>query len=221
MVLFLAVLLMCGWPMGCSLCNPKPQAGPLMEKQAAEVPEIAPQVERPEPTPTPAVEPVVTPAPVPPAVVEAVKDLDETNPGLFTFDKDKGLFQFKSDTLFASGSSIVRPKAKAALMKLAEILNKDEVKDRSLTIVGHTDTDRVIKPATIANLKKLGKPVNNQGLSEARAEAVAKVLATGGIDAGRMSTEGKGQTQPIGDNHTPAGKAKNRRVSIYLTPMSK
>jgi OmpA-OmpF porin, OOP family len=215
------LLLVCGSFWGCSLCNPPK---PPVEVQKEPFPE--PQVEQPvQPAPQPTTVPAVvqpTPAPVvPPVVVAAVKDLDQKYPNLFTFDKEKGLFQFNSDTTFASGSSVVRPKAKTVLTKLAQILNDDQVKDRTMTIVGHTDSDRVIKPATIAHLKSLGKSIDNQGLSEARAEAVAAVLLAGGIDTGRMVTQGKGQSQPIGDNHTPAGKAKNRRVSIYLTPMDK
>jgi len=213
------LLLMCGSFLGCSLCNP-PKPPVEVQREPVEPQDVQPaQAEAPAPpevTPTPEVKPQV-----PPVVVEAVKDLDEKYPDLFTFDKDKGLFQFNSDTTFASGSSVVRPEAKAALMKLAQILNDDQVKDRTLTIVGHTDSDRVVKPTTISHLKSLGKSVDNQGLSEARAEAVAAVLRAGGIDASRMTTEGRGQTEPVADNHTSAGKAKNRRVSVYLTPMSK
>jgi outer membrane protein OmpA-like peptidoglycan-associated protein len=88
-----------------------------------------------------------------------------------------------------------------------------------MTIIGHTDSDRVVKPTTIAHLKGLGKPADNMGLSDARAEAVAAVLGNGGIDARRMSTEGKGQSLPIADNRTPEGKAQNRRVEIYLAPL--
>ena len=57
------------------------------------------------------------------------------------------------------------------------------------------------------------------GLSEARAESVAAVLKAGGIDAKRLTTYGKGDADPVAENSTAAGKAKNRRVEIYLTPM--
>ena len=67
-----------------------------------------------------------------------------------------------------------------------------------------------------------GPEKDNLALSQGRAEAVKDYLqSVWGIDAGRMSTEGKGQSQPIGDNRSVAGKAKNRRVSIYLAPMRK
>jgi outer membrane protein OmpA-like peptidoglycan-associated protein len=154
-----------------------------------------------------------------PAVIAAIEDLGQKYPGLFTFDKNKGLFRFNSDITFDSGSPVVKPEAQAALTKLAEILSADSAKDRMMTIIGHTDSDRVKKAETIARLKKLGKAADNMGLSEARAEAVAEVLGTGGIAAGRLATQGKGDAGPIADNATPAGKAKNRRVDIYLTPM--
>jgi len=220
----LTVLLVCGGLTGCACCRPRPK--PFPETVMVE-PVTAPPRPTPTPAPAPVVEPepVVTPAPepppVPPAVVAAVEDLDQRYPNLFEFDRDKGMFQFRSDTTFDSGSTVVKPRARAALEKLAEILNNDQVRDRALTIVGHTDTDRVAKSATIANLRQLGKSADNQGLSEARAEAVAEVLRGGGIDAGRMTTRGVGQTQPIAENRTPEGKARNRRVTIYLATMDR
>ena len=185
---------------------------PPLEKPAVEAPP-------PEPPPAPrVVEPPPPPAPLPPAVAKSIEDLSDKYPGLFKLDKDKGLLVFNADVTFDSGSAVVKPDAKAALGKLAQILGEDEVKDRRLTIIGHTDTDRVVKPATIDSLKKLGKSVDNMGLSEARAEAVAAVLRASGIDAARMTTSGKGSTEPVADNRTPANKARNRRVEIYLTP---
>ena len=154
---------------------------------------------------------------MPAAVVAAIEDLGQKYPGLFTFDKNTGMFRFNSDITFDSGSATVKPEAHSALTKLAEILSVDAVKDRAMTVIGHTDSDRVRKPDTIARLKKLGKPADNMGLSEARAEAVAEILRAGGVTAGRIATQGKGESNPIADNATPAGKAKNRRVDIYLT----
>lgn len=87
-----------------------------------------------------------------------------------------------------------------------------------MTIVGFTDSDHVVKPATVEHLKRLGKPATNLGLSEARAEAVAAVLKAGGVEGKRMTTRGEGEANPVAENSTPAGKAKNRRVEIYLVP---
>jgi OmpA-OmpF porin, OOP family len=201
---------------GC--CGDKPPAPAPMEPEPVVV--APPPAPRPPPAPPVVVvePPPPPPAPLPPATLKKIQDLGEKYPGLFRFEKDKGLFYFDSDLTFDSGSAVVKPNAKAALGKLAEILAEDEVKDRRLTIVGHTDTDRVVKQATIDSLKKLGKTPDNKGLSEARAEAVAAVLQSGGIATVRMTTQGKGETAPIADNRTPDGKARNRRVEIYITP---
>ena len=68
-----------------------------------------------------------------------------------------------------------------------------------LRIVGHTDSD--------------GDTAANQQLSEARAGAVRDALVSVyGIDAARLSVEGKGEADPVSDNNTPEGKARNRRV---------
>jgi outer membrane protein OmpA-like peptidoglycan-associated protein len=190
----------------------KPFQYPQLPPPRAERPQVAAEPEPPPPPPPP-------PAPlVPAAVAAAIEDLGQKYPGLFTFDRQRGLFRFNSDITFDSGSSVVKPEAGAALAKLAQILNVDQARDRRLTIVGHTDSDRVRKPDTIARLKGLGKTADNMGLSEARAEAVAAVLKAGGTDAARIVTQGQGETQPIADNRSPDGKAKNRRVEIYLTP---
>jgi len=174
-------------------------------------PPAKPSVDLSIPAPTP-------PAPVmPPAVVAQIVDLSRLYPGLFTCDPVTGQCRFNSDVMFDSGSTVVKPEARAALTKLGQILSGPEIRDRTITIVGHTDSDAVKKPSTIANLKQLGKATNNQGLSEGRAEAVAAVLRTGGIDVGRMLTQGKGQSSPISDNRTVAGKAKNRRVEIFIS----
>ena len=164
------------------------------------------------------------PAPEPtrevsPRVQKAIEDLGTRYPGLFTFDAARGMFRFKSDITFDSGSAVVKPQAKAALTQLAEILSGDDAKDRRLTIIGFTDTDPVRKARTIAHLKDLGKPATNMGLSEARAEAVAAVLRAGGVASQRIVTKGRGQADPVASNATADGKAQNRRVEIFLTAM--
>jgi outer membrane protein OmpA-like peptidoglycan-associated protein len=60
----------------------------------------------------------------------------------------------------------------------------------------------------------VGKDDSNQALSETRAASVAKYLATKGVDAKLLTPKGYGPTQPIGDNGTPEGKAKNRRIEF-------
>ncbi|PMH37123.1 hypothetical protein BCU68_08465 [Vibrio sp. 10N.286.49.B3] len=69
-------------------------------------------------------------------------------------------------------------------------------------IVGHTDAS--------------GSDAYNQKLSEKRAQAVASYLQSQGIDADRLAVSGKGETQPIADNSTKAGREKNRRVEVTI-----
>jgi OOP family OmpA-OmpF porin len=68
--------------------------------------------------------------------------------------------------------------------------------------IGHTDN--------------IGSKEYNQKLSVRRAEAVKAYLVSKGIEPNRIYTEGKGLTQPIADNRTAAGRAKNRRVEIEV-----
>jgi len=205
---------------GCCVSQPLPRETLAIQQPPEELPRAplpvkeAPPAPRP---PAPVVEVKPPPPLVPPAIVAAIEDLGQKHPGLFVFDKERGQFRFNSDITFDSGSAVVKPEAAAALTQLGEILSNDQVKDRHLTIVGHTDNVPVKKAQTIAYLKRLGKAADNMGLSEARAESVAAVLKAGGIDAARMATRGMGETSPVADNRTVAGKARNRRVEIFLT----
>ena len=69
-----------------------------------------------------------------------------------------------------------------------------------LAVEGHTDN--------------AGTPAHNQQLSEARAQEVVRNLTTQGIAANRLLAAGFGQTKPLADNATEAGRAKNRRVEL-------
>lgn len=71
-----------------------------------------------------------------------------------------------------------------------------------IQISGHTDNS--------------GKPADNIRLSENRAKSVTSYLIAGGILPARLSSKGWGDTQPIADNSTPEGKAKNRRTDLKV-----
>lgn len=75
--------------------------------------------------------------------------------------------------------------------------------DRQLTIVGHTDD--------------IGSEKDNQRLSEMRAKAVFDALVEMGVDAEKLKYVGKGEAEPIADNTTEAGRARNRRTEFYLS----
>jgi OOP family OmpA-OmpF porin len=71
-----------------------------------------------------------------------------------------------------------------------------------IIVTGHTDN--------------VGAAAANQRLSQQRAETVKKDLVSRGIEANRIYTEGKGSSQPIADNRTAEGRAKNRRVEVEV-----
>ncbi len=68
----------------------------------------------------------------------------------------------------------------------------------------------------VGNTDNTGQPAYNQTLSVNRAQSVTSFLAQEGVPPQRLSAQGVGETQPIADNNTEAGRAQNRRVEIYL-----
>ncbi len=107
---------------------------------------------------------------------------------------------YSSDALFDFDKSVVKPEAKS---KLDELVT--QVRGLNLEVViavGHTDS--------------IGTDAYNQRLSVRRAEAVKAYLVSKGIEANRVYTEGKGEKQPVADNKTAAGRAKNRRVEVEV-----
>jgi outer membrane protein OmpA-like peptidoglycan-associated protein len=108
---------------------------------------------------------------------------------------------FESGILFATGKSDLNASSKAALNKFANTLK--ETPETDVTIYGHTDNT--------------GTREVNVKLSNDRAAAVAAFLNNNGVATNRMKTEGKAFDEPVADNSTADGRAKNRRVEIYIT----
>lgn len=98
--------------------------------------------------------------------------------------------------LFAFDSTEITPAYANKIKEVSDLLIANP--DYTVILEGHTDS--------------VGSAEYNQGLSERRAAAVAKVLMKDGVAANRISTVGYGKTQPIADNATKEGRAKNRRV---------
>ncbi len=114
---------------------------------------------------------------------------------------DRLILTLPQDILFAVNSTDVRPDLQRDLQTVAS--NLQAYPDSIVQIVGHTDSD--------------GDADFNQDLSERRANSVADVLLNSGIPFSRIQTFGR-ENQPVADNFTPEGKAKNRRVEIVILP---
>jgi OOP family OmpA-OmpF porin len=99
---------------------------------------------------------------------------------------------------FEFDSAKLTSDSKAALDDALKILNRHA--DLNVEIAGHTDS--------------VGAESYNQGLSERRANSVRDYLVSNGIDAGRLTTKGYGESEPVADNATKEGRAKNRRVEM-------
>jgi len=96
--------------------------------------------------------------------------------------------------------------SKETLNKLASILK--EYPDTNVSVVGHTDS--------------VGSDTSNMKLSENRAYAVTNYfIHQTGLNSSRLTTHWFGETQPLADNNTTAGKAKNRRVNVVIVPNEK
>jgi OOP family OmpA-OmpF porin len=107
---------------------------------------------------------------------------------------------YAADAFFDFDKSVIKPAGKE---KLDDLIGK--IKDINLEViiaVGHTDS--------------VGSDTYNQKLSVRRSEAVKAYLVSKGIEKNRVYTEGKGEKQPVADNKTAEGRAKNRRVEIEV-----
>lgn len=109
--------------------------------------------------------------------------------------------------LYKSGSYEVSDQAGETLSKIAKIIQ--DYKDYDVLIEGNTDSDPISKP----NIR------NNWDLSTLRASSVVQALQNNyGVDPKRLTAGGRGEYNPIADNSTTAGKARNRRTQIIITP---
>lgn len=107
---------------------------------------------------------------------------------------------FAADAFFDFDKSVLKPEAKA---KLDDLVSKTQGINLEVIIaVGHTDS--------------IGTDAYNQKLSVRRSEAVKAYLVSKGIEKNRVYTEGKGEKQPVADNKTGEGRAKNRRTEIEV-----
>ena len=146
----------------------------------------------------PAARTIPAPAPAPvaaPQEVQPVAPIAEAAP-----QPVSEKVSFAAEALFDFDRALVKPEGKAAL---DDLMRKLQGMDTEVMIaVGHTDS--------------VGSDAYNQKLSLRRADAVKAYLVSKGLDQARLYTEGKGETQPIADNATAEGRARNRRVVIEV-----
>ncbi|WP_334159227.1 OmpA family protein [Oryzomicrobium sp.] len=105
-----------------------------------------------------------------------------------------------SDISFDTGSYVVKPNMRPILDRFATTLNQNPV--TTVRIVGHTDNT--------------GSDAINQPLSVNRASSTRDYLVERGVAMNRISIDGRGAREPVADNGTAAGRAKNRRVEIFV-----
>lgn len=150
------------------------------------------------------VTPVAKPADVAPVEVTPEPEVvvvEETVVEDFPVFVDK-VYQFQKldSSNFAVNSSKLNESSYEVLDELVVFMNR--FPQSEVVITGHTDST--------------GAAAYNQKLSEQRAKAVADVVISKGIDAQRITWQGKGQTQPIAPNNTVEGRDQNRRVDIVI-----
>jgi OOP family OmpA-OmpF porin len=137
--------------------------------------------------PAPAPEPAPVAPPAPaPVVVAPVPSSEKVT--------------YAADAFFDFDKAVLKPEAKT---KLDDLVSKTkEINLEVIIAVGHTDS--------------VGTDAYNDKLSVRRAESIKAYLTSKGLEANRVYTEGKGERQPVADNKTAEGRAKNRRVEIEV-----
>jgi chemotaxis protein MotB len=119
--------------------------------------------------------------------------------------REKLEINFVDKVLFASGSAEITPHGREILLKVGGVLGK--VKDKSIYVVGHTDTMPIHSALYPSNWE----------LSTARSSSVIRFLTeTGGLTPERLTAMGRAFYQPVASNATPEGRQENRRVEIIV-----
>lgn len=110
------------------------------------------------------------------------------------------LVHFDADVLFDVNSAALESQSRSALDQASQVFM--EFPKTAIVIQGHTDST--------------GSEVHNEALSQRRAAAVASYLVGRAVDPARLTSVGYGESQPVADNTTAAGRTKNRRVDLLL-----
>jgi outer membrane protein OmpA-like peptidoglycan-associated protein len=128
-------------------------------------------------------------------------EIKQTVPGATVVRQGEGIIiKFDSGILFDSDKADLKAAAQSNLHNLAASLQNNP--QTNILIVGHTDNT--------------GTEDHNMDLSIKRAESVRSFLVSSNVDGSRLTTQGKGETEPIADNNTVNGRTQNRRVEIAI-----
>lgn len=142
---------------------------------------------------------------------DGIADSDDKCPLVAGIKENKGCPEVKEEVikvftqaltgiLFETGKDVIRPSSFTILNDVVRIMKENP--EFNLVINGHTDN--------------VGDDAKNLDLSQRRADAVKKYLADNGVEAGRMTSKGFGETMPVAENNTAAGRTKNRRVEFKV-----
>ncbi len=154
---------------------------------------------------------IVRQAALPEPLHKALQALADQFPDQIEYLPDKGAVRWKSDLLFPLGSDEMAgaDAATDALRKFAEIVIAHAA-DFDVVVVGHTCTTPIRRAETLSRFP------TNWYLSAGRSIRVMELLGQQGVSMTQMGIMGYGEHRPIADNNTNEGKAKNRRVEIFL-----
>jgi outer membrane protein OmpA-like peptidoglycan-associated protein len=156
------------------------------DPKPAPPPPPPPPPAKPKPTPPPPKAKPTPPPPPPPAKPKPAPKVERTI--------------ILDDVLFDFDKSNIKSEAGAILDRLVAFMNEN--KDKKASLSGHTDS--------------VGSDAYNQALSERRTASVKDYVVKKGVDGGRVSGQGFGESKPIADNKTAEGRSKNRRVEIKV-----
>ncbi len=139
-------------------------------------------------------------------IADAMKGFSSDQLSVFT-KNGRVYVSMQESLLFPSGSAVVNPKGKEALGTLAQALNQNP--NINIMVEGHTDSVAIKTP----------KYEDNWALSVGRSTAITRILIGDyGVAPTRITATGRSQFEPVADNATPEGRARNRRTEIILVP---
>lgn len=113
------------------------------------------------------------------------------------------LVSMTSSTGFDNLSSVIKPGYISTLNKIASVLN--QYGKTMVTVIGHTDS--------------VGSDADNQRLSERRAQSVVDYFTRQNVNALRLQSYGRGESEPRADNSSESGRQLNRRVELWIQPV--